>query len=299
MRVFVTGATGFVGSAVVQELVKVGHQVLGLARSDSAAQSLTALGIEVHRGDLEDLDSLRRGVASSDGVIHTAFNHDFTKFKEVCEVERRAIEALGSALAGSNRPLLITSGTALITPGRVAIEDDVSIFTPDDFPRIATEQAALSLVERGVRVSLVRLSPSVHGNGDHGFVPTLIQIARDKGVSAYVGDGENQWTAVHVLDAARLFGLAIENGGAGARYHAVDEEGIAFRDIAEVIGRRIDVPVVSKSSEEASEHFGWFAQFAQLHCPASSKLTQERLGWRASQPGLLAELERSDTYFKS
>jgi nucleoside-diphosphate-sugar epimerase len=299
MRVFVTGATGFVGSAVVQELVKVGHQVLGLARSDSAAQSLTALGIEVHRGDLEDLDSLRRGVASSDGVIHTAFTHDFTKFKEVCEVERRAIEALGSALAGSNRPLLITSGTALITPGRVAIEDDVSIFTPDDFPRIATEQAALSLVERGVRVSLVRLSPSVHGNGDHGFVPTLIQIARDKGVSAYVGDGENQWTAVHVLDAARLFGLAIENGGAGARYHAVDEEGIAFRDIAEVIGRRIDVPVVSKSSEEASEHFGWFAQFAQLHCPASSKLTQERLGWRASQPGLLAELERSDTYIKS
>lgn len=299
MRVFVTGATGFVGSAVVQELVQAGHQVLGLARSDSAAQSLIAAGAEVHRGDLEDLESLRSGVASVDRVIHTAFIHDFTKFKEVCEVERHAIEALGSALAGSNRPLLITSGTALVKPGHLATEEDVSIFTPDDVPRVATEQAALSLAERGVRVSLIRLSPSVHGEGDHGFVPTLIQVARDKGASAYIGEGANQWTAIHVLDAARLYSVALEKGSAGDRYHAVDEEGIAFRDIAEIIGRRLNVPVVSKSPEEATDHFGWFAQFAQLHCPASSKLTQERLGWKASQPGLIAELEHSDSYFKS
>ena len=299
MRVFVTGATGFVGSAIVRELIKTGHQVLGLARSDSAAQSLIAVGAEVHRGDLEDVATLQSGVASAEGVIHTAFIHNFSKFKEVCEVERLAIKALGSALAGSDRPLLITSGTALVAPGRLATEEDVSVFTPDDFPRVATEAAALSLSEQGVRVSLIRLSPSVHGEGDHGFVPTLIQLARDKGVSAYVGDGANQWTAVHVLDAAHLYRLALEQGSAGARYHAVDEEGIAFRDIAEIIGRRLNIPVVSKSPEEAAEHFGWFAQFAQIHCPASSKLTQERLGWKATQPGLLAELDRSDSYFKS
>ena len=299
MRVFVTGATGFVGSAIVRELIQTGHQVLGLARSDSAAQALIAVGAEVHRGDLEDVDTLRSGAASAEGVIHTAFIHDFSKFKEVCEIERLAIEALGSALARSDRPLLITSGTALVAPGRLSTEEDASVFTPDDFPRVTTETAALSLSEQGVRVSLTRLSPSVHGEGDHGFVPTLIQLARDKGVSAYIGDGANQWTAVHVLDAAHLYRLALEQGSAGARYHAVDEEGIAFRDIAEIIGRRLNIPVVSKSPEEVAEHFGWFAQFAQIHCPASSKLTQERLGWKAKQPGLLAELERSDSYFKA
>ena len=242
---------------------------------------------------------MRSGAASAEGVIHTAFIRDFSKFKEVCEIERLSIEALGSALAGSDRPLLITSGTALVTPGRLATEEDVSVFTPDDFPRVATEAAAHSLSEQGVRVSLIRLSPSVHGEGDHGFVPTLIQLARDKGVSAYVGDGANQWTAVHVLDAAHLYRLALEQGSAGARYHAVDEEGIAFRDIAEIIGRRLNIPVVSKSPEEAAEHFSWFAQFAQIHCPASSKLTQERLEWKAKQPGLLAELDRLDSYFRA
>ena len=298
MRVFVTGATGFVGSAVVQELLQAGHQVVGLARSDSAAKSLIAAGAAVQRGDLEDFESLRSGVASADGVIHTAFIHDFSRFKEVCDIESHAIEAIGSALAGSNRPLLITSGTALVTPGRLATEEDVSVFTPDDFPRVATEQAALALAERGVRVSLVRLSPSVHGEGDHGFVPTLIQIARDKGVSAYVGDGANRWTAVHRLDAAHLYRLVLEKGSAGARYHAVDEQGIALRDIAEVIGRCLNIPVVSKSPEEAADHFGWFTQFAGLDCPASSKLTQERLGWRPVQPSLLTDLGQG-SYFKA
>ncbi len=298
MRVFVTGATGFVGSAVVQELLQAGHQVVGLARSDSAAKSLIAAGAALQRGDLEDFESLRSGVASADGVIHTAFIHDFSRFKEVCDIESHAIEAIGSALAGSNRPLLITSGTALVTPGRLATEEDVSVFTPDDFPRVATEQAALALAERGVRVSLVRLSPSVHGEGDHGFVPTLIQIARDKGVSAYVGDGANRWTAVHRLDAAHLYRLVLEKGSAGARYHAVDEQGIALRDIAEVIGRCLNIPVVSKSPEEAADHFGWFTQFAGLDCPASSKLTQERLGWRPVQPSLLTDLGQG-SYFKA
>ena len=297
MRVFVTGATGFVGSAVVRELMLAGHQVLGLARSDSAARSLITVGVEAHRGDLQDLESLKSGVASADGVIHTAFIHDFSRFKEVCEIERHAIETLGSALEGSDRPFVITSGTALVTPGRIATEEDASILTPDDLPRVATEMVAVSLAKKGVRVSLVRLSPSVHGAGDHGFVKTLIQVARDKGVSAYVGDGANQWTAVHLLDAAHLYRLSLEKSVAGARYHAVDEQGIAFREIAEVIGKRLKVPVMSKSPEEADGHFGWFAPFAQLHCPASSNLTRQQLGWQATRPGLLAELESSDGYF--
>jgi nucleoside-diphosphate-sugar epimerase len=299
MRVFVTGATGFVGSAIVRELLDARHHVIGLARSDAAAASLAALGVQPHRGDLEDLDSLRAGVAASDGVIHTAFIHDFANFKAVCEIEVHAVEALGSSLVGSERPFILTSGTALVTPGRVATEDDTSVFTVDDFPRIATENVARSLEERGVHLVSVRLSPSVHGDGDHGFVPTLVHIAREKGVSAYVGDGMNRWTAVHRLDAAHLYRLALEHGTAGARYHAVDEETIAFRDIAEVIGRRLNVPVVAKSPEEAADHFGWFARFAQLDCPASSKLTRERLGWRPAQPGLLLDLEQSTRYFEN
>jgi nucleoside-diphosphate-sugar epimerase len=298
MRIFVTGATGFIGSAIVQELINAGHQVFGLARSDASAKSLADAGAKVHRGDLEDLDSLRSGAAASDGVIHTGFNHDFSRFKEVCEVDRRAIEALGAALAGSDRPLLIASGTALVSPGRLATQESVSTISAGDIPRVASEEAATLMATRGVRVALVRLAPSVHGDGDHQFVPTLIKLAREKGVSAYVGDGRNRWNAVHRLDAARLFRLAIEKTTAGARFHAVAEEGIAFRDIAEVIGRRLNVPVVAKSPEKAADHFGWLATFAGLDCPASSKLTQERLGWRPVQPSLLTDLERG-SYFKT
>ncbi|QRN97018.1 SDR family oxidoreductase [Archangium violaceum] len=298
MRVFFTGGTGFIGSAIVQELIQAGHRVLGLARSDKAASALAAAGAEVHRGDLEDPDSLKRGVAAAEGVIHNGFIHDFARFKEVCEIERRAIEALGAAVLGSDRPLVITSGTALIAPGRLANENDAPGVDSSVIPRVVTEETAASLAARGARVSLVRLSPSVHGEGDHGFVPTLISIAREKGVSAYIGDGRNRWNAVHRLDAARLFKLALEKAPAGTRLHAVAEEAVAFREIAEVIGRRLDLPVVSKSPEEAASHFGWFAPFAGLDCPASSKLTQERFGWRPVQPSLIADLE-SGSYFKS
>ncbi|RTQ47122.1 SDR family oxidoreductase [Hymenobacter gummosus] len=289
MRVFVTGATGFVGSAVVQELLGAGHQVLGLARSEESARALAATGADVHRGTLEDLDSLRRGAAATDGVIHTGFVHDFNNFPAAVQTDRRAIEALGTALLGSDRPLIVTSGFGgLSSGGRPATEDDVR---PADVPAVRlSEDAGLAFAAQGVRATAIRLGASVHDRGDHGFVPYLIQLAREKGEAAYIGDGLNRWPTVHRLDAARLYRLVLEQSPAGARYHGVAEEGIPLRDIAEAIGRHLGVPVVSKSREEAGAHFGWMAGFASLDIPASSALTQQRLGWQPQHIGLLADL---------
>ena len=291
MRVFLTGATGFIGTAVIPELIQAGHQVLGLARSEAGAKSLVAMGAKVQRGDLEDLESLRSGAAAADAVIHCAFIHDFTKYHENCEIDRHAIETLGSVLQGTDRPLIVTSGTAVLTPGRIATEEDPGI-PSSVMPRGATEEAAASVAARGVRVSVVRL-PQVHDRNKQGLVTLAIALAREKGVSAYVGDGANRWPASHRLDTARLYRLVLEKGSPGARYHAVAEEGVRVRDIAEVIGRRLNIPVVAKSSEEAAAHFGWLGVFAGLDCPASSTLTQERLGWRPVETTMVSDLERA------
>jgi nucleoside-diphosphate-sugar epimerase len=290
MRVFLTGATGFIGSTIVPELINAGHQVLGLTRSDVGAQSLAAAGAEVHRGNLEDLESLRSGAAQSDGVIHCAFDHDFSNFVANCEKDRRAIEALGAALAGSDRPLVITSGTGMgnAAHGQPATEDVFNSNHPN--PRKASELTGASMLAAGVNVSVVRL-PQVHDTVRQGLITPAVAIAREKGVSAYVGDGLNRWPAAHVLDVARLYRLALEKREAGARYHAVAEEGIAVRNIAEVIGKGLKVPVVAMSPEQAAGHFGWLAPFAGMDIPASSAQTQKRLGWHPTGPGLIADLE--------
>lgn len=291
MRVFVTGATGFIGSAVVRELLDAGHQVLGLARSEAGAQSLIAAGAQVRRGDLKDLESLRTGATAADAVIHTAFIHDFAKLAETCGIDKRAIETLGAALEGSQRPLLVTSGLGTLAQGRFATEEDASLPPSPVYPR-ASEVTAESLLKRGVRASVVRL-PQVHDTLKQGLITYMIAVAREKGVSAYVGDGRSRWAAVHILDTAHLYRLALEKQEAGARYHAVAEEGVPMRDIAEAIGRGLKVPVVSKSSEEAVAHFGWLGTFVGRDLTASSVQTQRRLGWRPTGPGLIADLDRA------
>jgi nucleoside-diphosphate-sugar epimerase len=291
MRIFLTGATGFIGSALVPELINAGHQVIGLTRSDAGAQALIAAGAEPHRGDLEDLESLRSGAAKSDGVIHCAFDHDFSNFIANCEKDRRAIEAIGDVLVGSDRPLVITSGTGMgnAAPGQPATEDHFN--TDHSNPRKSSELAGVTVADRGVNVSVVRL-PQVHDPVKQGLITWAVQIARDKGASAYIGAGLNRWPAAHVLDVARLYRLAIEKHEAGSRYHAVAEEGVSVQEIAEVIGQGLKIPVVSLSPQEAQTHFGWLAMFVGLDMPASSALTQQKLGWHPTGPSLIADLKQ-------
>lgn len=292
MRIFLTGATGFIGSAIVPELLQAGHEVIGMARSEAGAQALLDAGAQVHRATLEDLESLRAGAAKADGVIHTAFDHDFSKFVANCEKDKRAIETLGCALVGSDRPLIITSATTMgsLAPGLMATEEVCNIHHPH--PRIASEQAGNALLAAGVNVSVVRL-PQVHNPFKQGLITPLIAVAREKGVSAYVGEGHNRWPAGHLFDTARLYRLALEKGEPGARYHAVAEEGISSREIAEAIGRGLKVPVVSITAQEAVAHFGWLEMFVGLDMPASSALTQARLGWHPTGPLLIADLDEA------
>jgi nucleoside-diphosphate-sugar epimerase len=289
MKVFVTGATGFVGTAVVQELLANGHQVLGLARSDESANKLIAAGAEAHRGDLNDFESLKSGAQVSDAIIHLGFVHDFTRFAAMCELDGKVIETIGEALQGTEKPFLITSGTALFSKDGLTIETDRSV---NPHPRIATENAADAVAAKGVKVAVIRLSPSVHGKGDIiGFVPTLIRVAKEKGKSAVINDGSNFWPAVHKLDAAKLYRLALEKPfESGTRYHAVGEQGIPFKDIAGFISERLEVPVVSLTNDEATEHFGWFAHFASLNNLTSSEETKSALGWNPQYPTLLEDM---------
>jgi nucleoside-diphosphate-sugar epimerase len=309
MRVFVTGASGWIGSAVVPELIGAGHQVTGLARSDASAAALTAAGAQVHRGTLDDLDSLRGAAAAADGVIHLAFKHDIAfsgGFKDAADADRRAVETFGEVLAGSGRPLVIASGTLGVSPGRVATERDGHDLDPalaaahgsGPATRMATAEFVLSLASRGVRSSVMRLPPTNHGDGDNGFMAALVAIARDKGAAAYIGDGSNRWPAVHRLDSAHLFRLAVEKAPAGSTLHAVADEGVPIREVAEVIGRHLDVPVVSIPAEQAAGHFTWLGGFIGLDAPASSALTRELMGWQPTQPGLIEDLDKGH-YFEN
>jgi len=288
MRVFVTGASGWVGSAVVPELINTGHDVVGLARSDTSAEALAVAGAEVQHGSLEDLDSLREGAAKSDGVIHLAFIHDFAHYEAANESDRQAIAAIGEELEGSHRPLVIASGVATTAVGRPATENDRPA---PAFPRSRAAEMTIALADKGVRSSVVRLPPTTHGRGDNGFIATIIGIAREKGVAGYIGDGSNVWPAVHRSDAARVFRLALEIAPAGSVYHAVDDEGVSTRTLAEVIGRHLDVPVASIPAENAAEHFGWMGVFWAINAPTSNMLTRERLNWEPTGPGLLEDLE--------
>jgi nucleoside-diphosphate-sugar epimerase len=294
MRVFVTGASGWIGSAVVPELLGSGHQVLGLARSDSAAATVAALGADVHRGGLDDPESLRAGAAASDGVVHLAYNHDFSQMQEAADSDGHAIAALGAVLDGTGQPLVIASGTLGLAPGRVATEADEAELGAH--PRIASALAAKAWADRGVRSSIVRFAPTVHGPGDHGFVAVLVAIAKEKGVSAYLGDGSNRWPAVHRLDAATLVRLAVDAAPAGSYLHAVAEEGVPARAIAEAIGRGLGVPVVSVDPDQAEAHFGWLGRFFGADCPASNEVTRHLLGWQPTHETLLADLE-AGSYF--
>lgn len=302
VRILVTGASGWIGSAVVPELLGAGHQVVGLARSDASAAALTAAGADVHRGSLDDLDALRSAAAAADGVIHLAFKHDLAfsgDFAGAVGADRLAVETFGEALAGSDRPLVIASGVLGLATGRVATEQDGQA-GPADGPavisgvhgRLGTAQLTVALADRGVRSCVVRLPPTVHGDGDNGFMATIVGIARAQGVSGYLGDGSNRWPAVHQLDAAHVFRLAVENAPAGSTLHAVAEEGVAIRDVAEVIGRHLDVPVRAISAEDAGAHFTWLAGFLGADSPASSAPTRALLGWEPTHPGLLDDLDK-------
>ena len=305
MRIFITGASGWIGSAVVPELIDAGHQVIGLARSDASAAALTAAGAEVRRGTLDDLDTLRNAAAASDGVIHLAFRHDVAfsgGFQDAADTDRRAIETFGDVLSGSDRPFVIASGTLGLAPGRMGTKRDghgpaPAHMTGGPRTRLASAEMTLSLASRRVRSSVVRFSPTVHGEGDHGFMATLVGIARDKGVSGFIGDGTNRWPAVHRLDAADLVRLALDTAPAGSTLHAVADEGVSIRAIAEVIGRHLDVPVVAISPEDAAAHFAWMAGFLAIDSPASSALTRELMGWQPTNPGLIEDLDKGH-YFQ-
>jgi nucleoside-diphosphate-sugar epimerase len=307
MRIFVTGASGWIGSAVVPELIGAGHQVLGLARSEASAAALTAAGAEVHRGTLDDLDSLGSAAAASDGVIHLAFKHELAfsgDFQGAADADRRAVETFGEAFAGSDRPFVLASGLLGLTPGRVATEQDGHApdparagFGAGPSTRLATAELTLSFASRDVRSSIVRLPPTNHGDGDNGFMATLVAIAREKGVSGYIGDGANRWPAVHRRDSAGLFRLAVEKAPAGSTLHAVADEGVPVRDIAEVIGRHLNLPVVSIAPEDAGEHFAWLGTFVAIDAPASSALTRELFGWQPTNPGLIEDLDQGH-YFQ-